>query len=369
MRTHTSRWIALLVAAVFPWSARAADADMPGMHPDGNLELFLSVRAVNSSRQPVYTVRLQDAWVMGDIVFALERGRYRLMGEYNLSTEEHDFERLQVGVEPVPDTLVWAGRFHQPGSAWNNEFHHGHYLQTAISRPSVELWEDEGGIVPQHLTGVMAESRIPLAHGGAIRTALGTGYGGAMTREGYEPIDLFKPDTLGRHPSVAAQLAWLPTYLGQSSAGLLYSHHRSGVLDTPLAAQLRANTVTEDILGGYVHWAGEHWHLLGVAYHFSVGLEPLAGPGHEEDFWAGYLQAEFPLPDRYTAYYRHESAPGAGGTAFAGNFVDSLVLHGNFLGLRRDLPHRQAITLELSRTELVQGPVNRIRLQWSGALP
>ena len=53
------------------------------------------------------------------------------------------------------------GRFHQPGSAWNNELHHGHYLQTAITRPAIEAWEDEEGLIPQHLVGTLLESRRP----------------------------------------------------------------------------------------------------------------------------------------------------------------------------------------------------------------
>ena len=63
----------------------------------------------------------------------------RLFGEYLVSSVEHDLERFQIGYELVPDTLIWAGRFHQPASAWNVEHHHGRYLQTSITRPAVEL--------------------------------------------------------------------------------------------------------------------------------------------------------------------------------------------------------------------------------------
>lgn len=367
--------LSLLLAAASVLAGEAANPmDAMGSmgatnHPMGNLELFLSLRAVSSSHQDIRTNVLEDAWGMGDLVFAAEHGRYRLMGEYNLSTEEHDFERLQVGVEPVPDTLLWLGRFHHPGSAWNNEFHHGPYLQTAISRPSVELWEDEGGILPQHLTGLMAESRIPLAGGHGLRASLGVGYGSAMTEEGFEPIGVIEPDAHGRHPSATAQFAWLPTYLGQSGAGLLYSHHRSGVIQTPLAVDLAANTVTEDVIGAYGHWVGENWRVLGVLYHVRAGLDAVTGSSRHEDFESGYLQVEAVLPAAFTLYARHENSPGAGDSVLARSFVDSLILHGSFVGLRRDFPHRQALTIELSRASLVQGPVNRIRLQWSSALP
>jgi hypothetical protein len=190
-----------------------------------------------------------------------------------------------------------------------------------------------------------------------------------MKEEGFEPIGVIEPDSHGRHPSTAVQLAWLPTYLGQSGAGLLYSHHRSGVIETPLSIDLAANTVTEDVIGAYGHWVTEKWRVLGVLYHVRAGLESVSGTSRSEDFESGYLQVEAELPDAFTVYARHENSPRAGDSVLAHSFVDSLILHGNFLGLRRDFPHRQALTVEFSRATLVQGPVNRIRLQWSSALP
>jgi hypothetical protein len=141
------------------------------------------------------------------------------------------------------------------------------------------------------------------------------------------------------------------------------------VVETPLSLDLAANTVTEDVLGVYGHWVGSKWRVLGVAYFMRAGLDAVSGASRDEEFAAAYLQVETVLPDAFTLYARHENSPRAGDSVLARSFVDSLILHGNFLGLRRDFPHRQALTLELSRATLVQGPVNRIRLQWSAALP
>ncbi len=58
-----------------------------------------------------------------------------MFGEFYVTPDERDLERLQFGFEFVPETVLWVGRFHQPASAWNTEHHHGHYLQTAITRP------------------------------------------------------------------------------------------------------------------------------------------------------------------------------------------------------------------------------------------
>jgi hypothetical protein len=349
---------------------------MPGMagmgspgQESGNIELFLSLRGQASSRQSEPPDLDERTWAVGDLVFAGERGRFRLMGEYNLSTAEHDFERLQVGIEPVPDTLVWLGRFHQPGSAWNNEYHHGPYLQTSISRPSIEQWEDEDGVVPQHLAGVLAESRWPIARGHGLQVALGLGYGSALGSEGFDPIGVLESSGRGHHVSTTAQFAFQPTYLGQSSAGLLFGQHLSGVVDQVLRSTLQADQVAQRSIGAYAHYAGERLHWLAVIYRIAVQYEAPAAPAVREQFSAGYLQVEVPLPHRLTLYFRHENSPAAQDSRLAAAVADNLVIHGNFAGLRLDLPHRQALTLEASRASTVEGLVNRVRLQWSAALP
>jgi hypothetical protein len=360
-------WLAL------PAGAASMDG-MAGMdHPAGNVELFLSVRGQTSSKEVEPPDLDERTWGVGDLVFAGERGRLRLMGEYNLSTAEHDFERLQVGIEPVPDTLIWLGRFHQPGSAWNNEFHHGPYLQTAITRPSIELWEDEDGVLPQHLMGALAESRWPIAGGHGLQAALGLGYGSALARDaskdGFDPIGVLDAGGGGHHVSTTAQFAYQPTYLGQSSAGLLFAHHLSGIRDPAARATLLADEVGQESLGAYIHYVGGRLHWLAVLYRIQTHYDALGAQQLRERFSAGYLQVEVPLPHRLTFYVRHESSPGAADSRLARLVADDLVLHGNFAGLRLDLPHQQAITIEASRASMIEGDLNRLRLQWSAAFP
>jgi hypothetical protein len=358
----------------------ASLSGMPGMpamsgpgRPAGNVELFLSLRGQSSSGETEPPDLDERTWGLGDLVFAGERGRLRLMGEYNLSTAEHDFERLQVGFEPVPDTLVWIGRFHQPGSAWNNEFHHGPYLQTAITRPSIELWEDEDGVLPQHLMGALAESRWPIAGGHGLQVALGLGYGSVLATESskgsFEPIGVLGSSGGGHHVSTTAQFAYQPTYLGQSSAGLLFAHHISGIRDPVLRATLGADEVSQQSVGAYVHYTAERVHWLAVLYRIQTHYDSATAAQLREQFWAGYLQVELPLPHRLTFYVRHENSPGATDSRLAKLVSDDLVLHGNYAGLRLDLPHRQALTLEASRAALIEGSIDRLRLQWSAAFP
>ena len=358
--------IALLAVPV----AALADGSMHGMsHPAGNVELFLTLRGTQVTGPASSGETDEDAWALGDLVFAAEHGRWRLMGEYNLSTEEHDFERLQVGYEPVPDTLLWIGRFHQPGSAWNNEFHHGPYLQTAISRPSIEFWEDEEGPIPQHLSGFMGESRLPLGAGAGVRAALGVGYGSSISATGLEPIGVLDSNGSGHHVSITAHVAWLPTYLGQSSAGFLFGHHLSGVLDPGLRLRLGASEVGMSVVGAYVDGVRERDRVLAVVYRIGVDLDAGTGTVGSEHFDAGYLQLEKGLPHALTAYVRHENTASAGSSRYVQSLAEELVLHGTTLGLRLDLPHHQALTVEAGRITEVEGRMDRLRIQWSAALP
>lgn len=90
----------------------------PDSHPSSEFVVFASAEAHNFSTPASASELNEDANVIGDAVFAYNRGRFRLFGEYQLSSEEHDLERFQVGFETAPDTVIWAGRFHQPASAW-----------------------------------------------------------------------------------------------------------------------------------------------------------------------------------------------------------------------------------------------------------
>jgi hypothetical protein len=53
------------------------------------------------------------------------------------------------------------GRFHTALGYYNTTFHHGTWLQTAIGRPTVVQFEDSGGILPIHMTGLSLYGAIP----------------------------------------------------------------------------------------------------------------------------------------------------------------------------------------------------------------
>lgn len=363
---YLSRSFAALIAACLmaPWPAWSDDH----MHGMGNFEMFLSLQGVAHDGTDRRPARREDSWVIGDLVFAANRGLWRTMGELNLGPNEADMERFQIGFEPVPDTLIWFGRFHQPGSAWNNELHHGHYLQTAITRPAIEAWEDEEGLIPQHLAGTLLESRRPLGAVAGVQLSLGVGYGSVLNDEGLSPIDLLRVNHGGHRLSETARIAFLPKYLGSSSVGLLLGRHRTPVFDPVLGAMLDAQVVDQDEVGVYLDLDRETWRVMGATYYVGVDLQNATGTRHEH-FMSGYLQLERRFAHGWTAFVRHENSDNAARSRFVAIHADDFVAHGTLGGLRWDFTHRQALTIEVSRLTTINATQNAERIQWSSVVP
>jgi len=369
VRILSSFWVVLAAACVL--AARSAQADDdPGGHQHGTglYELFASLQTVahdgpNDGPEP-----REDHWLVTDLVFAANRGHWRVLGEYNFGPGENDMERFQIGFEPVPDTLLWFGRFHQPASAWNTEFHHGQHLQTTITRPSIELWEDDEGLVPQHLTGALLESRRPVGAGAGVQLSVGIAYGSLIDADGLSPVDLLRVNPGSHRISETARIAFLPQYLGSSSTGLLYGHHRTPVLDPAQAVLLNAQLVDQHVYGAYFNQDREPWRALAVAYYVDVALrnEPAV---RREHFTSGYLQLERQLAHGLTLFARHENSSNASASRYVSLHSDDFVTHGSLAGLRWEFHRHQALTLQLSRLTTIQSTQSALRVQWSGVFP
>ncbi len=369
-RGSTSAIVAWLLCAC----AASAD-DMAGndhmhtdSHPSSEFVLFVSAEAHEFSAPASANQLNEDANAIGDAVFAINRGRFRLFGEYQLSNVEHDLERMQVGMEVVPDTVVWIGRFHQPASAWNTEHHHGRYLQTAITRPSIELWEDEQGIIPQHISGLFVDSRRPLDGNAGIQISVGAGLGTIVDSTGLAEYDLLDPHSDGRRMSYTGRIAYLPDYVGTSIFGLLFARNDMPVRDAQTAVSLQATDVRQDLYGAFADWNDGPWQLHAALYDVAMHLQSPAS-FRAESFVAGYAQLERQLPHRLTAYAREENSSDAASSVYVRVNHPDFQLRRATVGLRWDFRRHQALTVEGTRGHSVRTDQDAFRLQWSAALP
>jgi hypothetical protein len=338
-------------------------------HSSSDFEVFVAAESFYGS----HGLHAGDAdpWVNADVVWGLTEHQFRVFGEYYITPDERDLERFQMGFEFVPETVLWLGRFHQPASAWNTEHHHGQYLQTDITRPFIERWEDEHGIIPQHIAGALFESRQSVGKDAAIQIASGVGAAPALSDRELDAIDLIGSNP-GRHRlSVTGRLAYLPQYVGPSSMGLLFAVDDLSVSSTRTLASLGYNAAKVNVYGAYIDWTAETWRIVAVNYYVNVNL---ASAARNESFIAGYLQIEKRLSKPFTVFGRVEDSARMQESRYVALFDDldsdiDIALRRQALGVRWDYTRRQAVTLELSHVVSLTRASNELRLQWSAAIP
>jgi hypothetical protein len=339
-------------------------------HASNVFEVFYAAEAMAGSGQS-HADKDDDTYVNADILFAAAVHQFRVLGEIFVSPEEHDVERMQFGYEFAPDTVLWVGRFHMPASAWNSEHHHGRYLQTSITRPFIERWEDEHGLIPQHIAGALLETRQGIGSGSALQLATGVGASSSWGDHQYEPVNLIGENP-GRHRfSVSGRLAYLPEYEGTSSAGFLFAHDQLYSTNAQLFTALNSAHVVLTVSGAYLDWNFNQWHLMGAGYYVDVKLDQTA---RDESFISGYLQGERALAHNLTAFGRIEDSARMQDSRYVALFDDhdgdvDVALRRQALGLRWDFVRRQALTIELSHVSTLGYRSNEARLQWSGVIP
>lgn len=355
--------LAALLAAAAAWPACAEDHH----GSDSDWLFFLTGQERVRSDADIAPQKDFD-YVSADVLFSHSSGHLRTLAETFVATDEIEIERAQVGWEFGENTLVWLGRFHQPSSAWNTQHHHGQYLQTAITRPNVEHWEDEGGLIPQHIAGALVETRGALGSSGGLTLSAGGGAAPVITDKAMSPVGLFRSNVGGHRASWSGRVSYLPDLLGEDAIGIVAAHHDVNVRDPVVQALIAAGDVDLSVIGAFVTLDHHDWRLQATWYDIDVALKE-DGPTHREHFGAGYVQAERALPGAFRVYGRFEATDDAAHSRYVTFQSREFELRRKLVGLRWDVAHNQALTLEGARGTNLAGDFNEIRLQWSGVVP
>ncbi len=190
---------------------------------EGQLDIlfFLSAEVFENTSVDVSGIESSDFIPTADFLYSYSGDRMRILGEYVWSSTENELERLQVGWQAGQDTTLWLwlGRFHTPGNYWITEYHHGQYLQTSISRPGIDEWEDEGGPLVSHITGALFESDLSLTESAGLQVAIGAGRGPVLSGSELRPFDLLDSDS-GHDRALGFRLAYLPDIIGEIQVGI-----------------------------------------------------------------------------------------------------------------------------------------------------
>lgn len=354
--------LGLVVAALAPPAARAdVQHEFLFLPSVDLLEVF-------DESQP----DLMDSHLRGraDVVYSYSGDRVRLLGEYLLSTDESELERLQVGWDLSEKVFLWVGRFHSPASFWISEFHHGQYLQTSITRPSLEQWEDESGAAPSHVTGINLEYERDLENEAAFGLSVGAGLAPKFVEYGLEPFDILDPRS-GHGLSLSLRASYRPDRFLPMQVGIVSSWNEMDVVpgDNPdLVAVDRINQLAAGLYAD-VQWQDLRLIASAVYHHNELRY---VDEKVNDSYLLTYLQPEYSLNDNVIIFGRVDIGGGEDDSLYL-DFLPAFLAHRNMLGVRWDFARLQSLTLEVADTsrqgeDFTHEHFKELRLQWSAAL-
>jgi hypothetical protein len=281
----------------------------------------------------------------------------RSLFELTFEVNEHggvdaDLERGQLGYQFSDAATVWIGRFHTPFGYYNTAFHHGQEIATSLRRPRFILFEDQGGVMPNHTVGawLTGADRLP---DGKLTYDLFLGNGqtissGSLNARG-RGVD-------GGGAIYGGNLGYV---FGETLNGLKIgvSGFRSRISDDQQAGRI----TRVDNAGVYFAYDTDRFEHLGELYRFSN--TDLTGRGAPHHSSAGFLQLAWRLPFA-TPYVRYERAVLDQSDNYFALQADGMSYYRAALGLRFDLDPKSALKLEVARTK----NTDRLTEQWTDAL-
>jgi hypothetical protein len=161
-----------------------------------------------------------------------------------------DVERLIVTYRASEQFEVSAGKHHTPFGYWNTAYHHGTLLQPTIDRPLMFKFEDDGGPLPVHTTGVMAAGRDMTSWHLGYDIMIGNGIGSTPRSDN----NAAKSVTISLHSQVTSVLR----------IGASYYYDRISAGTPALSDTLRlGESLRRDMYGGFVAYLGPRYEALG----------------------------------------------------------------------------------------------------------
>jgi len=304
-------------------------------------------------------------------LYSYDGGSFRFLGEYLMSSSEHELERFKLGWKSSENTMWWLGRFHSTSKFWVTEYHHGQFMQTSITRPSVEGWEDESGPSPSHLTGIEVEHTIPLPGEKSWSLDFSAGLAPKFGGDELRPWDLLDPDS-GHGLSYDMRAGYRGDIFGDAQIGIIASWNDIQVDQDSTPALTGLEDIQQLTYGIFGSWRWQELRLLGSFVQFDQKLRYDSGPVDDE-FLSGYLQAEYELSNRWTVFSRIDYSSAEDDSPYLA-LLPMFVSHRHMLGLRFDFHDHHALTVEVADSS-VRGDdtshrtFKEVRLQWSAAYP
>jgi len=329
--------------------------------------LFLSTDYLKNFGSDSVTTDATDFTPAVDLLYSHSNGPWRFVAEFLLTDEENELERMQLSYDASEDSTILFGRFHTPTNAWISKYHHGRFLQTSISRPAIEQWEDDAGVIPAHISGAMLEQGIPLAGGNGSRIAMTFGVGPFIEDQELNPFDFLDPNDGHRGMSAGLSFAYFPDYIAETNFGLSLSHSRIVVLENPLLGIGQEFDINQSVVSLQLDWRKNQWQVLAASYYVHNDTENVDNR-FGGWFVSSYVELQRSSSGRSTVYLRGEHSANTKSADYLNLFPD-YVTSRLVAGFRFDFRDNQAITLELSDQDSLQDSFRQLAVQWSAVFP
>jgi len=294
-----------------------------------------------------------------DLFITSNSGRALFLGEILAESNERSIERMQFGWKISSDSKLWIGRHHSQIGYWRTKFHHGSYLQTSISNPSITASEQP---LPTHVTGLLWEGGMTRDES-RLDYKLSFGLGPELNNTGLQSLDIVNPNRGEHKPGVNIRVSYKPDELESNVYGAFFSYMKIPSVISGL------NEVNQQAAGVYAAWSFQRNHVFGSAVYVLNELDQV-GSDESAAFSSAYIQAERRISDIWTLYTRIEGGNNTGvDNAYLANF--SHYSRGGILGgVRYELSANQALKVELApNVDHISGNFNVLSFEWSAVLP
>jgi hypothetical protein len=290
--------------------------------------------------------------------YAASSDNFKFLSEYSADRDSQEMERLLLGWMPNSESTLWVGRYHIPLGYWATEFHHGTYLQTSITPPSI-AFDDEGGPFPTHPGGLFYEG-THYQKRASINYGLGLGIGPVLDVQ-LQPLDILSPAGSSGRPVASARISYRPVAEDPSEIGVFAGHGTIPVMNQPVTG------VVQNLAGMYFNQETERSRTFGELYLAGNRLYGSAA-SQSSSFASAYVQEEYKIYHAWTLFGRVENTFGAVGDAYL-NLLPEFVNRRFLAGTRYEITADQAAKVELSQNRMQLGiNFSQIALQWSMVL-
>lgn len=254
-----------------------------------------------------------------------------------------DLERTYLEYRASDYFNVDVGRFHTDLGYYSTTYHHGTWLQTAIGRPTVVQFEDSGGILPIHMTGVSLFGAIPSGPMN-LRYCLEVGNGmDFSSNPNVNPVQ--QVTSFSDSKAVNVALTSRPEHVPglQFGGGVYYDEITPDLSSDPIPGEpLTLPSVNQFIPNAHIVYHNSLWEIMNEFY--LIRDQPAGGTAHNNIAFFTQVSRKFGLLTPYArfTYYHIQTTDQLYALAWAGG-VNSGVHYGPSLGLRYDFADYAAL--------------------------